>query len=136
MRAADHSPLRLGDSALRVRVFTVADVAGYRHLSGDAGMRFGSEESDAVPGPLVAGMISDLLGTTLPGLGTMWLKQTLRYRRAAAVGEEVVAEVQITRLRPDKGLVDLATVCRVAGGLLLEGAALVLVPDLEERARD
>jgi hypothetical protein len=125
--------LQIGASAERRRVFEAADVEGYRTLSGDPGLRFGPGGSDAVPGPLLAGMISDLLGTTLPGPGTMWLKQTLRYPGEARIGDEVVAEVRITRIRTDKGLVDLTAVCRVGGEPVLEGGSLVLVPDLENR---
>jgi acyl dehydratase len=125
--------LRVGDGAERRRIFARADVDGYRSLSGDPGLQFGPGDPDAVPGPLVAGMISDLLGTTLPGPGTMWLKQTLRYPGTARIGGEVVAEIRVTRLRPDKGLVDLAATCRAGGEPVLEGDSLVLVPDLEDR---
>lgn len=126
-------PLKIGDTAQRRRAFTPSDLDGYRALSGDPGLRFGPGDRDAVPGPLLAGMISDLLGMELPGPGTMWLKQTLRYPGAVHAGDEVVAEVRVTRLRPDKGLVDLAAVCRVGGAPVLEGDTLVLVPDLEDR---
>lgn len=129
------SALLVGAAAERRRTFTPEDVAEYRHLSGDAGMGFGRPEPGGVPGPLLAGMISDLLGTTLPGLGTMWLKQSIRHLDAVPVGAEVVAEVRVTRLRPEKGLVDLHTECRSGGHPVLDGAALVLVPDLERRLR-
>jgi acyl dehydratase len=78
-------------------------------------------------------MISDLLGTELPGPGTMWMKQDLHFPAAAPVGEEVVAAVEVIRLRPEKGLVDLATSCAAGGGEVLLGRALVLVPDLADR---
>jgi acyl dehydratase len=127
--------LRVGERARRRRVFSQEDVAEYRALTGDAGLRYGSGAGGTVPGPLLAGMISDLLGTALPGVGTMWLKQSIRYPGSARIGEEVEAEVVITGLRPDKGLVDLDTTCRVTAGGVLEGRALVLVPDLASGAK-
>jgi acyl dehydratase len=124
-------PLRIGSRAERRRAFDVAGVAAYRDLSGDRGLGFG--EPGGVPGPLLAGMISDLLGTELPGPGTMWMKQEMRFPAAAPIGVEVVATVEVTRLRPEKGLVDLATSCAVGGAEVLDGRALVLVPGLAGR---
>jgi 3-hydroxybutyryl-CoA dehydratase len=84
------------------------------------------------PVPLLAGMISDLLGTRLPGRGTNWLKQQLSYPAVAAVGEGVTAVVTITRLRPEKDLVNLRTTCtNQVGTVVCEGEALVYVRDLE-----
>jgi acyl dehydratase len=125
------APLRIGSRAGRRRVFDAAAVAAYRRLSGDRGLGFGAP--DGVPGPLLAGMISDLLGTELPGPGTMWMKQDLHFPAAAPVGEEVVAAVEVIRLRPEKGLVDLATSCTAGGVEVLTGRALVLVPGLPGR---
>jgi hypothetical protein len=133
VRGADTFPIRVGDAALQTKAFTAEDVAEYRDLSGDAGLRFGPGAAEAVPGPLLAGMISDLLGTTLPGLGTMWMKQSLVYVGSAALGMTVTASVRVTRLRPDKGLVDLDAVCR-CGGDVVAGRALVMVPNLADRA--
>ena len=75
-------------------------------------------------------MFSDLLGTKLPGRGTNWLKQSLRFPAPAFPGEPITATVEIIRLRPDKDLVNLRTVCANAAGVVCEGEALVLVKDL------
>ena len=132
MRSADVFPLRIGDSASRARTFLPGDIAEYRALSDDEGLRFGGG-GDGVPGPLLAGMISDLLGTTLPGLGTMWMKQGLEYSGNAPVGAEVVATVSITRMVPEKGLVYLESECRCGGDIVVRGRSLVMVPNLADR---
>ena len=132
MRAADDFPLRLGDTATSDREFSADDVAAYRRLAEDGGLRFG--DGDGVPGPLLAGMISDLLGTTLPGLGTNWMKQSLDYRGSAPVGAGVTAAVTIERMVPEKGLVYLHSECRCAGEVVVDGRTLVLVRNLAERA--
>ena len=121
-----------GQEVRASRTFTADDVAAYRALSGDVGLGFGAANSSAtVPGPLLSGMFSDLLGTQLPGPGTNWLKQSLRFPAVAEVGERVTAVVQITRLRPEKALVNLRTTCvTLAGTVVCEGEALVLVKDL------
>jgi hypothetical protein len=129
---ADDFPLRVGDTAARTRVFTTEDLVEYRRLTGDAGLRFGNGDP-GVPGPLLAGMISDLLGTSLPGLGTMWMKQTLEYSGAAPLGSEVTAAVTITRLRPEKNLVNLRAECSCGEDQVLAGDTLVQVPNLGDR---
>lgn len=127
--------LVVGQSASTSRVFTAADVDAYRRLSGDAGLGFGSPQADAVPGPLLGGMFSDLLGTKLPGRGTNWLKQSLRFPRPARLGQVLTATVQVMRLRPQKELVNLRTTCvNAAGELVCVGEALVLVTDLQSKA--
>ena len=71
----------------------------------------------------------------MPGFGTNYLKQDMRFLRPVLVGEPVTATVEITRIRPDKHLVDLATTCTDASGeVLCEGRALVLVKDVGQRA--
>ena len=125
--------LAIGQKATATRTFTSADLAVYRELTSDRGLGFGPEaEVTAVPGPLLAGLFSNLLGTQCPGPGTNWLKQRLQYPAAAAVGVEVTAVVEIIRLRPEKDLVNLRATCTIADGTIVcSGEALVWVSDLE-----
>ena len=123
--------LRIGQQASTNRIFTAKDVAHYRALTGDAGLHFGAKGETAVPGPLLAGLFSDLLGTKMPGRGTNWLKQQMRYPTVAHIGDEITASVEIVRLRPEKELVNLRTTCtNRAGDIVCTGEALVLVKDL------
>jgi acyl dehydratase len=102
-------------------------LAEYADLTGDVAWA----HANRVPGGLLGGMFSDLLGTKLPGRGTNWLKQSLRLPAPAVPGEAITATVEIIRLRPEKDLVNLRTVCTTAGGIVCEGEALVYVKDLE-----
>jgi acyl dehydratase len=89
-------------------------------------------ESVILPGGLLGGMISDLLGTQLPGWGTNWLKQRFSFRKPAYPNAAITATVEIIRLRPEKDLVNLRTTCvDPTGDLVLDGEALVWVSDLE-----
>lgn len=116
--------MKLGDQVQVGRRFAAGDVDAYAALSGH--LVSGKE----VPEPLLGALFSYLLGVRLPGPGTHYLKQETRYLGPAPLGEELTARVEITRLRPDKRLVDLATVCTdAAGRVLAEGRALVRVPD-------
>lgn len=119
-------PAAIGRRAEIGRRFASADVAGYRELTGDRGLVYGG--ADGVPGPLLAGAISALLGTRLPGPGTIWLEQTLHYPRSAAPGAEIVVGVEVTGAHPDKPLLELHTLCEVSGRPVCSGEALVLAP--------
>jgi acyl dehydratase len=134
--------LRPGMSASTTRTFATADLDEYGDLTGDRNPIFRDDlEARArgfkrriVPWPLLAGMFSDLLGTRLPGRGTGWMKQSLRYPSAAHPGEALTATVTITRLRAGKELVNLATrVCAADGRVVCDGEALVLVRNLESK---
>jgi acyl dehydratase len=82
----------------------------------------------------LGGMISHLLGTQLPGPGTNWLKQQFEFIKPVYPGEPITGRVQITRLRPEKDLVNLTTRhLNQAGELLVCGEALVWISDLQRR---
>ena len=81
--------------------------------------------ADRVPEPLLAALISMLLGMHLPGQGTNYLKQSLVFPAAAPPDAEIVARVTVTRLRPDTRLVDLWATCHADGVLVCEGRSLV-----------
>jgi acyl dehydratase len=58
------------------------------------------------------------------------LKQSFDFHAPAYPGEEISASVEITRLRPEKGLVNLRTACtKATGELICSGQALVLAPN-------
>ena len=117
--------MKVGDHAEVSRAFSTADIQDYSALSGH------EFEQSRVPEPLIGALFSYLLGVCLPGEGTMYLKQATRYLHKVTCGEVLNARVEISRLRPDKELVDLSTTCRDANGrLVTTGRALVYVGDV------
>jgi acyl dehydratase len=125
--------LKLGQKATVRRVFTAQDLRRYMALSGDRTAQRARGADATVPGALLGGMFSYLLGTKLPGPGTNYLKQRFHFLAPARLGEEITAQVEVVRLRPEKELVNLRTLCRdAAGKLICEGEALVLVRDLAQ----
>lgn len=77
------------------------------------------------------GLISTLLGMHLPGQGTNYLKQETNWYGCLTPGEAINVRVCITRLRPEKALVDLATqIVTGRGEALARGRALVSARDV------
>ena len=117
--------MKVGDSTQVSRTFSSLNLKQYSVLSGH------EVSGDQVPEPLIGALFSYLLGVKLPGLGTNYLKQETLFEAEAKVGEALLAQVEITRLRADKHLVDLATTChRADGTLIANGRALVYVGEL------
>lgn len=133
--------LSVGMFVQEKRAFTDKDLAEYGNLSGDRNPLFRDDEyakargfpGRIVPWPLLGGMFSDMLGTRLPGRGTGWMKQKLIYPGPAYPGEELLARVEITRLRPDKELVNLRSTITANGRPVCDGESLVLVRNLENK---
>jgi acyl dehydratase len=77
------------------------------------------------------GLISTLLGMELPGQGTNYLKQETQWLGTVEPGQRVHTRVVITRLRPEKALVDLNTQVQIESGeVLANGRALVSARDV------
>ena len=119
-------PLQTGQSAVTTRTFSGSDLDRLCSLTG------APHGNGNVPEALINSLFSFLLGVHLPGRGTNYLKQDTHFLAPAPVGEALTARVEITRLRPDKHLVDLETVCETADGTrIAEGRALVLARDVQ-----
>lgn len=128
--AADgYKGLEVGMSASRSRRFTVQDVSDFLQLVRDPNPIFRGDEPELPPG-LLTGMDSWVLGVDLPGRGTSWLKQRHVFHRSVRVPVAVTSTVTITRIRPDQGLINLATRCTTSAGTVTSGEALVLAVDI------
>ena len=93
--------IAVGETASLIRVLTKDDILLFAAVSGDVNPAHVDEEfarSDMFQKIIAHGMwgaalISTVLGTTLPGPGTIYLGQTLRFRRPVAVGDEITVEM-------------------------------------------
>src|SRR5258708_35095375 len=115
----------IGQRASLERTFGAGDVADFAALMGG-----NLDGADHVPSGLVGGLFSTLLGTTLPGRGTNWMKQTLRFRSRARVGERLTASVVVVRLPPGKRPWAMRVACGThAGAAVSAGGGLA--PELD-----
>lgn len=79
-------------------------------------------------GMLTAGLISAVIGEQLPGHGTVYLGQTLKFMAPVRPGDMVVAEVEVKEIDHSRRRVTLATHCLVEDTVVLKGEAVVLAP--------
>jgi hypothetical protein len=122
-----HKGMKLGDRASISRAFLPEHLTSFQQLA-----RHDGDPLDHLPEPLIGALFSYLLGVELPGRGTHYLEQEMAFLEPAPLGVPLTATVEITRLRPDKQLVDLTTTCTTPDGrLLCQGRALVPVIDVE-----
>ena len=127
---------QVGAKATLTRTVTDEMVVAFADLVGDhnpvhldkafaATTRFGRRIAH---GMLVAGLISSVIATDLPGPGSVYLSQTLRFKAPVYLGDTITVHIQVVKRREDKPIVTLATVCtNQEGTTVIEGEAIVLV---------
>lgn len=130
--------IAIGETASLTREVSPDDIKLFAAVSGDvnpahldaqyaAGDVFGHV---VIHGMWTAALISTLLGTELPGPGTIYLGQDLRFRKPVAPGDTITATVAVREKRPEKRIVLLDTRCtNQHGEEVLSGTATVLAPD-------
>lgn len=117
------APIAPGDTAALTRTITAADCTALAALAGE-------DDAACAAEMIVLAMWSTLLGMTLPGPGTNYLKQETQFLAPIPRNEPLTAQVTVTRVRLDKGLVDLETRCLAAdGACVAQGRALVQARD-------
>jgi 3-hydroxybutyryl-CoA dehydratase len=85
-------------------------------------------EGRVAHGMLSAGLISAVIGEQLPGHGTVYLGQSLRFMAPVRPGDVVTADVTVTAIDHGKRRVTLETRCTVGTTVVIKGEALVLAP--------
>jgi 3-hydroxybutyryl-CoA dehydratase len=118
------------------KVITERDIALFAEVSTDRNpVHMDEDYARATPfggriahGMLTAGLISAVIGEQLPGHGTIYLGQSLRFLAPVRPGDLVLAEVEVLAIDPVKRRVTLETRARVGDTVVLKGEALVLAP--------
>ncbi len=137
MQGKTITQLEVGQQAQFSKTIAECDIYQYAGISGDfnpAHINQAHAEQTAFKariahGMLSAGFISTVLGTQLPGPGTIYLKQSLNFRAPVYIGDTITATVEVAELMPEKKRVRLKTVCTNQNGkVVLDGEALVSPP--------
>ena len=126
--------LKIGDKATLSKAFTGNEVEQFAEISSDdnpihlnqeyaEGTVFGQR---IVHGLLVSSLFSGLIGGKLPGHGAVYLGQSLNFKAPVYINEEVEASVEVVKVREDKPILTLRTLCvKSDGTIAIEGEAVV-----------
>jgi len=129
--------LSVGQTTATSTVLDDAKIRAFAAVSGDANPIHLDEAFAAASmfgqriahGMLVASSISAVLANELPGVGTIYLSQSLKFMKPVFVGDTIRTQVTVLSLEPAKRLVELETVCtNQQGDVVLTGVALTKCP--------
>ena len=127
--------LKIGDSASLSKTFSDEDVRTFAKISGDQNpVHLDDEYAAQTPfkkriahGMLTAGLISAILGTELPGEGTIYLGQTINFKAPVYLDDTITATVTVVKLHERKPIATLETICKNQDDVMvLDGEAVVM----------
>lgn len=137
MKGLTIQEIKVGDASMFTKTITEADITLYAGISGD----FNPAHVNAVEaekgmfgkriahGMLSAGFISTVLGTQLPGPGTIYMGQELRFVKPVFIGDTVTAVCTVVERIEEKNRLKLETVVKNQNGEnVITGFATVMPP--------
>lgn len=128
--------LYVGQIASVKKFVTAEDVEKYAELTGDFnGVHLDDEIARksifgrrVCHGMLIGSFISTVLGTCLPGEGTIYLSQDLQFKKPVYLDEEIVISVEVETIIQEKGIVSLKTIVTKSDGVVaVTGNAKVML---------
>ena len=128
--------LKTGQAASFAKTVSEADIVLFAGVSGDTNpVHLDQTFAEKTPfktriahGMLSAGFISTVFGTKLPGPGSIYMSQTLRFKAPVKIGDTVVATCTVTEIIAEKRRAMFSTVCKVGDTVVIEGEAMIMVP--------
>ena len=128
--------LKPGMSASFGKTVSEADIVLFAGVSGDTNpVHLNQAFAEQTPfkariahGMLSAGFISTVFGTKLPGPGSIYMSQTLRFKAPVKIGDTVTATCTVTEVILEKRRAVFSTICKVGETVVIEGEAMIMVP--------
>jgi 3-hydroxybutyryl-CoA dehydratase len=129
--------LKIGDTAEFGKTISESDIYLYAGVTGDFNPAHLNEvyakktyfKTRIAQGMLTAGFISGLLGVSLPGPGTIYIRQELDFLAPVHIGDTITARVEIIDILNQKNRVTVRTTCvNQDGTMVLDGRAIVSPP--------
>jgi len=137
MKGKTIAQLKIGDFETYERTVTEADVVMFGGVSGDLNPAHFNEKyaketmfkGRVVHGMLTASYFSTILGTLLPGPGTIYLGQDLKFTKPVRVQDTIKAVATVTEINLEKNIVKLETIATNENGdVVVLGTATVMPP--------
>jgi Acyl dehydratase len=129
--------LNIGDKASFQKTITETDVYLYAGITGDLNPAHINQveaektmfQGRIAHGMLTAGLVSAVLGMQLPGPGSIYLGQELKFVAPVRIGDTIKAEVEVIEKLEEKNRIKLSTVCTNQNGVeVLIGVASIMPP--------
>ena len=131
-------PIAVGDSVTRTRTITDADIRAFADAADDHNPVHMDEDYAAgtpfkariAHGLLVASLIASALASDLPGAGSVYLGQELKFKKPVYIGDTITATVTVTKYNERRRIAVIETVVRNQNGdVVIEGEATVIAPE-------
>jgi acyl dehydratase len=129
--------LSIGQSASLVKTFSKEDVSDFAKVTGDFNPIHIDEEYSSntrfgrciVHGTFYSSIVGTILGTILPGLGTILVTQEHKFVKPVFVGDTLMIKLQIIELHSEKHLVTLSIECSNQNNdIVMQGVTIVKKP--------
>jgi 3-hydroxybutyryl-CoA dehydratase len=129
-----YEDIKVGDEASLTRTITEVHIVNYAGLTGDWNPVHADAEHAAqsmfgeriAHGMLIAGLISAVLGTQLPGPNSIYLGQDLKFVAPVMIGDTIKVVVTVTDKRDEKRIIKLRTAAyNQRSEMVIDGSAVV-----------
>jgi 3-hydroxybutyryl-CoA dehydratase len=129
--------LKVGDSAQISKKITGTDIADFARVTGDfnpvhldqAYAEKTTFKGRIAHGLLSVGLLSSILGNILPGHGTIYLSQEVKFLAPVRIGDTITAKVEVLELNAEKNRVKFRTSCmNQQGEIVVDGTAWAMPP--------
>ena len=133
----DKLPYKIGDSAQLSKIVKDEDIKIFAEATGDKNPLHLDDEFASktifkrriAHGILTAGLVSAVIGSKLPGNGTIYVSQTLNFLAPVYIGDEITAKVEVLEVSKEGKRLRLKTqVINQNGTVVVDGEALVIPP--------
>jgi len=128
----------IGMSFTYNRTVSKSDIDRYATITGDTNPvhlddKYAKESMFGAPiahGMLIAGFVSKVFGSDLPGPGCIYVSQNIKFTKPVYIDDSLDVYVEIMSIDFDKRRLTFKTECRTGRGVVLAGSAELLIPEL------
>ena len=129
--------LHIGDAAEFTKTISESDIYLFAGVTGDLNPAHINEsyakntffKTRIAHGMLLAGFISGVIGMKLPGPGSIYIRQELKFLAPARIGDTITARVEVTQMQSEKNRITLRTTCtNQENMLIMDGEATISPP--------
>jgi 3-hydroxybutyryl-CoA dehydratase len=136
VRSLTIAELSLGDSAEFRKTISESDVYLFAGITGDLNPVHVDEEfakttafgARVAHGPLTFSLCAGLLGTELPGVGTIAVTNEVTYEAPVYIGDTIAVRVEVAALDPERNRATFAVTWRNQDGKQVASGTMVVKP--------